>query len=153
MNLIIRTMPRRPVFTKKPKKEDTIDYGKYLVNSAGCVECHTPFDGMKLTLDKAFSGGRAFVLPGGTVVSPNLTPHRETGIGNWTQEAFIARFKTYDLSQGYIPPIVKTGEMNTIMPWTMYAGMDETDLSAIYTYLHSLEPVENRVQVFMAMQE
>lgn len=65
----------------------------------------------------------------------------------------MARFKAYDMDKGYTPPVVQAGEMNTIMPWTMYAGMDETDLSAIYTYLHSLEPVENRVQVFMAMQE
>jgi len=153
MNFIINTMPRQPVLTKKPKKEDSIEYGRYLVNSAGCVECHTPFDGIALELDKAFSGGRAFPMPSGTVVTPNITPHPQTGIGNWTKEVFVARFKAYDMDKGYTPPVVKAGEMNTIMPWTMYAGMDETDLSAIYTYLHSLEPVENRVQVFMAMQE
>lgn len=153
MNFIINIMPRQPLLTKKPKKEDNIAYGKYLVNSAGCVECHTPFDGMALELDKAFSGGRPFPMPSGTVITPNITPHAETGIGNWTQEAFVARFKTYDISKGYLPPVVQAGELNTIMPWTMYAGMDETDLSAIYTYLHSLEPIENKVEVFVASRQ
>jgi len=150
MNFIINTLPRQPVFSKKPKKEDSIAYGKYLVNAAGCVECHTPFDGMALELDKAFSGGRSFPIPNGTVITPNITPHSETGIGNWTQDAFVARFKAYDMGKGYLPPAVQTGEMNTIMPWTMYAGMDETDLSAIYTYLHSLEPIDNKVEIFVA---
>src|SRR5690606_33776579 len=67
MSFIINTMPKEPVFIKKPIKEVSIPYGKYLVNSAGCVECHTPFDGMALELDKAFSGGRTFPLPNGSI--------------------------------------------------------------------------------------
>ena len=104
-----------------------------------------------MELDKAFAGGRAFAMPGGTVIYPNITPDPETGIGNWTQKAFVARFKTYDMGKGYEAPVVKSGEMNTIMPWTMYAGMDEIDIAAIFTYLHSLEPIENKVEIFMAM--
>src|SRR5690554_2391657 len=152
MNLIINTMPREPIFTKKPEKEVSIAYGKYLVNSAGCVECHTPFDGTALEMDKAFSGGRQFPMPEGLVITPNITPHPETGIGLWSKDAFVARFKAYDMENGYQPPVVKSGEFNTIMPWTMYAGMDETDLAAIYTYLQSLEPIENKVEVFIAQK-
>jgi|SRR5690554_411232 len=152
MSFIINTMPREPVFSKKPEKEVSIAYGKYLVNSAGCVECHTPFDGVALELDKAFAGGRQFPMPQGTVTTPNITPHSETGIGQWSRDAFVARFKAYDMENGYQPPVVKPGEFNTIMPWTMYAGMDETDLSAIYTYLQSLEPIENKVEVFLAVK-
>jgi mono/diheme cytochrome c family protein len=151
MNFIINTMPKTPVFTKKPKKEVSVLYGKYLVNSAGCVECHTPFDGMALEMDKAFSGGRVFPLPNGSVTTPNLTPHA-TGIGKWSQDDFIARFKSYDMAKGYQPPLVQPGEFNTIMPWTMYAGMDEIDLAAIYSYLQSLEPIENKVEVFVAQK-
>src|SRR5690606_11637479 len=150
MNIIINTMPKEPAFSKKPKKEDSITYGKYLVNAAGCVECHTPFDGMALEMDKAFAGGRAFPMPTGTVITPNITPHPETGIGSWTKNVFVARFKAYDMENGYNPPLVKDGELSTIMPWTMYAGMDETDLAAIFTYLQSLEPIDHKVQVFMA---
>ena len=152
MNFIINTIPRTPVFVKKPAKEISVPYGKYLVNSAGCVECHTPFDGQALELDKAFAGGREFPMPGGLVITPNITPDVETGIGEWTQDDFVARFQSYDINKGYEPPLVEAGEFNTIMPWTMYAGMDETDLAAIYTYLHSLEPVENEVEIFVAQK-
>jgi hypothetical protein len=67
--------------------------------------------------------------------SKNLTPHA-TGIGNWTREAFIARFKAYS------EPLTVAPEDNTLMDWNAYAGMTETDLGAIYDYLQSLPPVE-----------
>jgi mono/diheme cytochrome c family protein len=150
MSLIINTIPQSPTLTKKPLKEVSLAYGKYMVNAAACVECHTPFNGKSLEMEKAFAGGREFNLPSGLLVTPNITPHPETGIGNWTKDAFVARFKAYDMENGYVPPIVGPDEFNTIMPWTMYAGMDETDLEAIYTYLHSLEGIENQVVKFVA---
>jgi hypothetical protein len=150
MSLIINTIPKTPVFSKKPVKEVSVAYGKYMVNAAGCVICHTPFNGKELEMDRAFSGGREFPLPSGKIITPNITPHAETGIGNWSKEDFVARFKAYDLNLGYEPPAVGPDDYNTLMPWTMYAGMDETDLEAIYTYLHSLEGIENKVDVFVA---
>jgi len=152
MSLIINTIPHAPTFTKKPPKEVSIAYGKYMANAASCVECHTPFDGVNLDMEKAFAGGREFNLPSGRLVTANITPHPETGIGNWTKEAFVARFKAYDLANGYVPPVVAPDEFNTIMPWTMYAGMDSVDLEAIYVYLQSLEPIENKVERFVAQQ-
>ncbi|MEX2591780.1 MAG: cytochrome C [Anditalea sp.] len=150
MSLIINTIPQSSTFTKKPAKEVSVEYGKYMVNAAACVECHTPFNGKELEMDKAFSGGREFQLPGGLLVSRNITPHAETGIGNWTKEDFVARFKAFDMENGYEPPAVDLSAFNTIMPWTMYASMDEIDLEAIYTYLYSLDGIENRVTPFVA---
>jgi len=45
---------------------------------------------------------------------------------------------------------MKAGSMeyNTAMPWTMYAGMTEQDLGAIYKYLRSLKPIKNKVEKF-----
>lgn len=43
---------------------------------------------------------------------------------------------------------VPAGSYNTIMPWTLYAGMTEEDLGAIYEYLHSLKPINNLVVRF-----
>jgi hypothetical protein len=84
-------------------------------------------------------------MPDGSFIySANITPDLETGIGKWSKEAFIFRFKTYNLST-YTPPVLQQGEMQSIMPWTMYAGMDTTDLTAIYKYLHNLKPVNNKV--------
>ena len=60
----------------------------------------------------------------------------------------MARFKAYS-NQDNLPVLAKN-EVNTIMPWTMYAGMDSTDLVAIYKYLVSLKPVKNKVEHFEA---
>ena len=38
--------------------------------------------------------------------------------------------------------------MNSVMPWTMYAGMTDEDLSAIYDYLSTVAPIRNAVERF-----
>jgi hypothetical protein len=82
-------------------------------------------------------GGREFPLPfGGTIRSSNLTPD-PTGIGAWTPEQFVMRFKAYETAD----LVVAKGEYNTIMPWTMYAGMTPDDLKAIYLYLRTVPAV------------
>ena len=125
-----------------------VAYGGYLTNIAACKECHTQVEQGQIIEARAFSGGREFSFPDGSVLrSSNITPHRETGIGAWTKENFISRFKLHQDSS-YVTPVVKPGEFNTIMPWTMYANMTEEDLGAIYTYLHSIEPMENSVEKF-----
>ena len=88
----------------------------------------------------------SFVLPTGIVRSSNITPDKETGIGNWTEEMFVNRFKAHADSL-FIPVEVSDG-FNTAMPWTMYAKMDEDDLKAIYAYLQSLEPQKKQVLRF-----
>ena len=116
-----------------------------MVRASGCVECHTPAEHGQIVKSLSFSGGREFQMPDGSLlVSQNITPDVETGIGKWTKEAFIFRFKTYDLAT-FKPSVLQKGEMQSIMPWTMYAGMDTTDLTAIYHYLHSLKPVSNKI--------
>ncbi len=148
MNLILRTIPENPQFTKRPDKSDLAAYGKYLTSSAACIECHTQADKGKLLDGLEFAGGREFQFPTGEVLrSANITPDMETGIGKWTKEQFIARFKQYDNPESHNIP-VKPGEFNTIMPWTMYAGMETDDLSAIYEYLRTVKPLSNRVEKF-----
>ena len=93
-----------------------------------------------------FAGGFDFSLPNGTVRSANLTPH-ETGIINYNKQAFIYRFKTFGDSS-YIDRQVAPDDFHTVMPWKMYATMTEEDLGAIYEYLRSLPPIENKVVKF-----
>lgn len=138
MNFIIHTLPQKPVFKDIPDTNDTIRYGEYLTTMANCIECHTPFENGQLVMSKAFAGGRAFKFEYGTLTSPNITFDIKTGLGNWTKDQFVQRFKYYDMDT--VPAVAK-GEFNTIMPWTQYAGMTEGDLAAIYDYLKSLPPV------------
>ena len=95
-----------------------------------------------------FAGGFEFPLPtGGIVRSANITPDKETGIGNWTETDFVNRFKTY-ADTAYKPKTISAGEFNTMMPWTMYCTMNPEDLKAIYAWLRTVKPVNNRVVKF-----
>lgn len=144
MNFIINTIPTPARPMKRPPPSDTLAYGHYLVTIAGCQECHTKQVKGKV-VGKTFAGGWEFTLPdGGIVRSANLTPDLETGIGGWSREAFIHHFRAYADST-YHSPLVQPGEMQTVMPWTMYGGMDTTDLASVYAYLHSLKPVKNSI--------
>jgi hypothetical protein len=111
---------------------------------AACVECHTKVDDKaQLIAGTEFGGGREFAMLGSVVHSANISPDA-TGIGSWSRDQFIQRFKQYLQPQNVITGLKPT-DNNTIMPWTMYAGMSESDLSCIYQYLRTVRPIENTV--------
>ncbi|MFM7024217.1 MAG: cytochrome c [Flavobacteriales bacterium] len=148
MNIIINTIPKKAEFSTRPANTDRIAYGKYLFTMASCNECHTkqdkgqPIEGMEL------AGGFEFPLfTGGIVRSANITPDKETGIGNWDEQSFVARFKSYSDSS-YVPAKIEKGQYNSVMPWMMYGQMKEDDLKAIYAYLQTLKPIKNAVVKF-----
>ncbi|HEY3406364.1 MAG TPA: c-type cytochrome [Ohtaekwangia sp.] len=150
MNFIINTIPQKAELQQKPDPSDQLAYGAYMANASGCVECHTRFEKGQIVKEFSFGGGREFSFPDGSVVrSSNISPHPETGIGKWTKENFITRFKSYTDS-AYVVPSVGRGEFNTIMPWTMYGKMTEEDLAAIYTYLKTVAPVDQAIEKFTA---
>ena len=148
LNVLVRTFPRRAALKEKtPTPEGGLRYGKYLTTIAGCRGCHTPVDDRgRPRSDLAFAGGHAFRFPNGAVVrSANITPHPTAGIGEWSREAFIARFRARS------PEAVRSmpaGPANTVMPWSSYAGMTDQDLGAIYDYLMSLPSVDHPVEVW-----
>ena len=146
MNIIIHTIPSESSLSPKPPVTDTVNYGKYLVNAASCAECHTPAVSGQIIEEKMFSGGRYFEVPQGTAISRNITPDKQTGIGNWTREDFITRFKAFENSEHYSGEGLNTNDFNTIMPWSNYAKMTEEDLGAIYAYLMTVKPISNKVQ-------
>lgn len=93
-------------------------------------------------MSKAFSGGFTFRFPSFEVTVANITPDSATGIGSWTEQAFIQKFKT-----NASPAVVNSdpGKMNTVMPWSNYGMLSDADLSAIYAYLRSIPAVNNKV--------
>jgi mono/diheme cytochrome c family protein len=147
VNFIINTMPAKASFTKKPDEGNTVAYGKYLVTAAGCADCHSQSDKGTAVAGKEFAGGNQFHVFGYTVTSTNITPH-ETGIKNWTKDAFISRFKMYS-EANYKPIPTTANDANTPMPWTNFANMSEKDLGAIYDYLRTVPPVKNEVVKFV----
>jgi mono/diheme cytochrome c family protein len=109
------------------KSATLIERGEYLTRTADCLVCHTAKDG------QAFAGGRAFVLPFGTLYSTNITPDPQTGIGKYTDADFLSA-----LHRGI-------GRGNTrlypAMPYASYTYMTDADALAIKAYLFSLKPV------------
>lgn len=147
MNFIINTIPKKPSFTQIPNQDDKLSYGKYMITASGCMDCHTKQDNGKF-VGELYAGGFEFRGADGSVVrSSNLTPDKTTGLANWTTEQFINRFKVY-ADSSYVNPKVNRGDFQTPMPWTMYSGMSNADLEAIFIYLQSLAPVYNKVEKF-----
>lgn len=150
MNFIINTIPKKAELGTKPDPSDQVAYGAYLTNASGCIECHTRFEKGAIVSEFAFGGGREFMFPDGSIVrSANISTHPDHGIGKWSKESFVARFKAYGDSS-YVTPSVKAGEFNTIMPWTMYAHMTTEDLEAIYAYLQTVKPIDSKITIFTA---
>ncbi|RFZ94984.1 cytochrome C [Mucilaginibacter conchicola] len=143
LNVIVHTMPGKAAETTRPAEKDTVAYGKYLITTAACADCHTKDKGLD------YGGGAEFGMPGGTVRSANLTADA-TGIGAWSREMFIAKFKQY--SGNAKTHAVKPGQFQTVMPWYRYSNMSVNDLGAIYTYLRSVKPVKNKVVKFSVKQ-
>jgi len=142
-----------PPYISKPMPDikNTVEYGKYLVTVASCFECHTQMENGQFKTDMAFAGGYRFDLPSGnTAFSQNITPDVETGIGSWDRQTFINVFKAYseeEIRKHRLAP----GTNNTIMPWSMFSGMTEEDLGAIYDYLRTVKPIKNKVDRFVRM--
>lgn len=145
-SLILNTIPKPAQLSELPASSDPVAYGAYVFNAAACGECHTQFEDGKFT-GALGAGGREFEFPDGSVLrTPNLTPH-ETGLAHVGREDFIEMFKKY-ADPGFTYHPVGPGEFQTIMPWSMFAGMEEEDLGAIWDYLQSLQPVDNFVERF-----
>jgi mono/diheme cytochrome c family protein len=117
-----------------------VERGKYLVNFGGCNDCHTPgyFFG-KPDMTRHLGGSEVgFLMPDrGVFHGPNLTPDKETGLGNWTRDQIVTALQTGVRPDGR--------ELAPIMPWRAFAKLTKADATAIAAYLKSLPPVKNKV--------
>lgn len=149
-------------------QDELIARGKYIVTTGGCGDCHTPKvmtangpmedttrmlagfpeDGVLPPLDvKMVAPGNwyatemnlaAWVGPWGISFASNLTPDNGTGIGGLSEEMFIKTLregKYMGVGRPLLPP----------MPWQVLGQKTDEDLKAIYSYLKSLPPIENKV--------
>lgn len=152
LNLIVRTIPSPASPQPRPPATDKLAYGRYMLRSALCGDCHTPIDERGTPLPGMdFAGGMEFLETGYRARSANITPDADTGIGTWTEQQFIDRFKSFE---GVEQPVLSDADrrQNTPMPWTAYAGLTREDLGAIYTALRAQRAVVNRVNRFPDVQ-
>jgi cytochrome c553 len=128
--------PPKPGPVTAPAPTDLKAYGEYLTQIGICVDCHSDRE--------LYSGGHAFPGPAGLEAAANLTPAKGTVTGNLDVTQFIGLFRAYQ----HLPPTHSEGPVHAIMPWMSFSGMSDHDLTAIYTFLHSLPPVENHIVKF-----
>lgn len=118
-------------------RDDPLAYSTYFTVALGhCTECHTPMvEGMH-DFTRTNEGGRVFENIfdlGFTVISANVSPHPELGIGTWTDEE-IKRAITQGISRD-------GREHLPAMAYPYYATITDEDLDAIIVYLRSLPPM------------
>jgi hypothetical protein len=119
-------------------------YGEYLATIGNCQECHTQASRGRPVAGMSFAGGRVFATEMGTVVSANITPDKDTGIGNWTREYFKNRFAMHK-EQFEKGPQPVGPEKFTVMPWVTVSQLPEADLDALYDYLMQQPAISNKV--------
>ena len=110
--------------------------GEYIARLGNCVTCHSRRDGVP------FTGGRAFRTAWGTLHSTNLTPDRETGLGDWSPEEF-----RHVMRHG----VGRNGVLYPAFPYAHFALLDDADLDALFAWLRQLppskvEPTPNRLE-------
>lgn len=110
--------------------DSLIEEGEYLSYAAGCVSCHTADEEGAIPL----AGGRPIESPFGTFYSPNITPDRETGIGDWSDDDFVNALWNGVNPEGdhYFPAF----------PFTSYTGMTRSDALAIKAFLFSIDAID-----------
>lgn len=122
--------PKYPATTPATgAQQELIQRGEYLAKMGDCIACHTDVKAGT----GAFAGGLPLETPFGTFYSPNITPDKETGIGNWTEQDFIRALKDGRDPKGrnYFP----------VFPYIYFAKMTDDDARALYAYFMSIPPV------------
>jgi mono/diheme cytochrome c family protein len=109
-----------------------IERGRYMAAAADCAACHTDPKSAA-----AFAGGRRIPTPFGTLISPNITPDRETGIGGWSEAQFEAAVREGERPDG--------ARLYPAMPFAYYRKMTHEDVAAIRAYLSTLPAVSHAV--------
>jgi mono/diheme cytochrome c family protein len=143
--LSITVMSRQNVHYDRPYPAITasgdtaiINRGRNIVFGAGhCADCHskTNVDSvLQLGQDVPLIGGNVFNLPFGKIYTKNITPDKETGIGNYT-DAEIARALRY----GVHP------DGTVVFDFMPFHNTSDEDLTAIISYLRAQKPVRNEV--------
>lgn len=129
--------PEEPI--EAPAPEDQAERGAYLANIMNCSGCHTESDPetRRPMMDLFLAGRQPFERDYGVVYAGNITPHVETGLGNW---------ETEDFERAIMEGVRIDGRRLGLMPWQDYSHLTPEDLDALIFYLTDVvEPVDNAI--------
>ncbi len=158
-----------------PTQEQIVERGRYLVETIGCEDCHSPKVmteyGPAPDPERRFAGHvegdvkdkvakdalanwalfnmslTAAAGPWGISYAANISSD-ESGIGTWTDEQFIRAMR-----EGQFKGLVGTRKLLPPMPWPNFAKLTDDDLKAMLAYLKSTKPVQNVVPEPLSPQE
>lgn len=109
-----------------------IEKGRYLATASDCVACHTNHDGGKPMAD-----GLPMASPVGTIMSTNITPSKEFGIGSYSEAQFSDAVRKGIRGDG--------ANLYPAMPYVSYSNMTDEDIHALYAYfMQGVEPVDEK---------
>jgi len=120
--------------------ETPVERGKYLAILASCNDCHTPGFFLGAPDAAKYLGGSdvGFELPGlGVFPGRNITPDKETGIGNWTDDQIATALTTGKRPDGR--------QLAPIMPYPSFVNLTKDDVAALVAFLRSIPAVKNQV--------
>jgi mono/diheme cytochrome c family protein len=136
--------PRARALTDRHFEPSTarLERGKYLVDSVmGCLGCHSPLDlkkGGSPPLEGRLGAGSAWLDRDPTwIVAPNITPDKETGAGNWPDDALARAIREGVGHDGRA--------LFPIMPYEDYRTLSDEDLASVIVYIRSLPAVRNEL--------
>lgn len=163
--------------TNLSSNESLVKHGEYLVKIMGCNDCHSPKNmgpnGPEIDMARRLSGypssrvmppidtnvvKNGFILfigdltasvgPWGNSFAANITSDSATGIGKWTEDQFRrailqGKFNGDKNGRMILPP----------MPWQEFSNLNDEDVTAIFAYLKSTNPVENKVPEPIAFKD
>ncbi|NUM30746.1 MAG: cytochrome c [Bacteroidetes bacterium] len=130
---------------ENPDTNNTMEYGKYLTDAVyRCFECHSGtmkvnFENPRKTKKYNAGGAKMADMDKKKVYSRNITPHKETGIGNWTLEDFTKMMRNG----------VRKNGRNSRFPMLAFPLMSDNDIKSIYTYLMSVPPIKHKVKEYV----
>ncbi|GLR09998.1 alcohol dehydrogenase [Mixta theicola] len=103
-----------------------IKRGEYVMRLSDCAACH----------EQSFAGGYKISTPFGELKTSNITPDRETGIGNMTEHDFFNAVRMGRGEKGFLYPA---------MPYTAYAKLSDRDMHDLWAYMSTMKPVRNDI--------
>jgi mono/diheme cytochrome c family protein len=121
-----------------------IERGRYLVDHVSlCGDCHTPRNSIGAPNRSLYMAGAAEKIgPLGEAV-PNITPDKETGIGDWRRQDIAELLLTGTKPDGDNVQ----GLMSEVIQGTPhgYKDMKKEDALAIADYLQSIPAIKNKI--------
>lgn len=106
----------------------SISRGQYLAQAGDCAACHTASGGA------AFAGGLKMVTPVGAIYSTNITPDKQTGIGDYSYDDFTKAVRGGVAKNGH--------RLYPAMPYTSFSKISDEDMHALFDYfMHQVPAV------------